>query len=252
MTDPRTLDSATDLTRQIAANRAIALRPLVVVGGAAGAVALVGLLLPFVVGPAALMLIVVACGGAFWGVRRLGTGEQQALALCSARLAAPAENARLFNVVDGLCASTGIAAPALLVVDDPSCNCFVVGNDPRRASLVVTSGLLEYFEPIELEGIVAQQLGQIRNLRIAPATRGVMWPSLRTQLGEHREYLADCTAVDITRYPPGLAAALEKMLEHRGDAGAVVSLPALAHLWTDPPGVSSAPLELRAAALRER
>jgi len=252
LTEPRTLDPAADLTRQIAANRALALQPLAIVGGAAGALAVLAIVLAVVLGPAALVLVFVAGGLAFGGVRRLGTGEQQALALCSATLAAPTAEARLYNVVDGLCASTGIAPPALLVVDDPSCNCFVVGKDPRRASLVVTRGLLRHFEPIELEGIVAQQLGQIRNLTIAPATVGVAWPPLRAKLGEHREYLADCTAVDITRYPPGLAAALEKMLDHRGEAGPVVALPQLAHLWTDPPGVTSSPLELRAAALRER
>jgi heat shock protein HtpX len=84
-------------------------------------------------------------------------------------------------------------------------------------------------------------------------------------VGRHREMDADGAGVSLTRYPPGLVAALEKLT---GDAAAVTSASrATAHLWIASPlartpsgGLEAwldrrfdthLPLEERIAALRE-
>ena len=78
-------------------------------------------------------------------------------------------------------------------------------------------------------------------------------------MGEHRAMLDDFGAVNYTRYPPGLAAALDRMAE--GSTVVAGAGRTSAHLWVVPPHqhgsaeVSPAPdqptIHARAAALRE-
>lgn len=88
---------------------------------------------------------------------------------------------------------------------------------------------------------------------------------LQAAIGRRRESLADISAVEMTRYPPGLVSALEKL---RDDSAVVASgSRATAHLWIEEPvkrvegeswsqklaGLFNThpPLEERIAALRE-
>jgi heat shock protein HtpX len=79
----------------------------------------------------------------------------------------------LHNVTEGLCLVNGVPAPTLLVIDDPSSNALVYGRGPKDARLVVTSGLLERNGAIELEGLLARELVQIKNGEMAHNTRVV-------------------------------------------------------------------------------
>ncbi len=170
--------------------------------------------------------------------------DRVALALTRARPAEPEEEPRLHNVVEGLCVAAGLPKPDLYVVDDHSLNAFSVGRNPGHASLVVTSGLLEGLNRVELEGVVAHELAHIRNHDTLMTTTAVGLPLLRLVLPGRRESLADVTGVRITRYPPGLIAALEKL---RGEKGPDRSW-ATAHLWIDAP---DPPLDQRLAELRD-
>jgi Zn-dependent protease with chaperone function len=159
--------------------------------------------------------------------------------------------ARLCNVVDGLCLAAGVPMPAVLVLDDPRPNALALGRDPRRASLVVTSGLLDALDRVELEAVVAHELSHVRSLDTLPATLAVrlgrlpaVGTTLRNALDDDgREVLADLNGVAMTRFPPGLVAALAKLgaAEPPGPA-------ASRHLWL---ATSDTDLQGRAAALRE-
>jgi heat shock protein HtpX len=144
-------------------------------------------------------------------------------------------------------------------VDDPARNVLVAGRDPRRSAVVFTSGLLDSLDRIELEGVVAHQLARIRQDDVAPATLVAVLGRLtglllRSPLATDRLVAADLEACQLTRYPPGLIGALEKV----AGASTVASAPssATAHLWFVPPtdGRTSdphPPLEERIALLRE-
>ncbi len=222
-------------------------------GGAVFVVVLVLLVLPlraFAIVPA----LVASVGASLF---LLGRSDGVALVKVGAVPAAAAAFPRFHNVVEGLCAAAGVPKPALYVVDDAAPNACSVGRDPRRASLVATTGLLEKLNRIELEAVVAHELSHIKSHDIVVSTLavgfvGVFAPSLVARVvGAPREALADVTGVSLTRYPPGLISALETL---RDDGGSLQSpSPAVAHLWIEAPAPfpSYPPLEERIQALRE-
>jgi heat shock protein HtpX len=184
--------------------------------------------------------------------------DEYALARCHASPADPVVHARFHNVVEGLCVAAGLPKPSLhVVLDEPAPNALALGRAPRTAALVVTAGLLEKLSRIELEGVVAHELTHIKGAdslmsTIAIATVGRVAPGLvRKVVGGSPETLADVTGVALTRYPPGLISALEKL---RDDPSVLRSSDrAIAHLWIEAPvdDLLCPPLEERIQALRE-
>lgn len=130
--------------------------------------------------------------------------------------------ARLADVTEGLCASLGLPLPEMRIVADPGPNALSLGRDPSGALLLATSALVETLERIELEGAVAHELCHVKRLDILTGSL-LATPAVRILdalsggrasgylLGDSRELEADLAAVSLTRYPPGLLAALEKI-----------------------------------------
>ena len=174
------------------------------------------------------------------------------------RAASDIDQPRLHNVLEGLCVATGVPKPELLVLDESAPNVLTYGRGPRDAVIVATSGLLEKLNRIELEGVLAHELSHIKSLDILPDTLAAAFSaSSISWLGPQprREALADLQAVGMTRYPPGLLSALEKL---QADTTPMAAGPAsIAHLWLKPPetGRRAVPqtnaLEDRIEALRE-
>ncbi len=221
--------------------------------------AVVGLTVSLLLGPlaglAALAIVWAAVAATGW----LGSG---AVVLRLAGGAPPPLDAprpaRLANLVESVAVAIGIPEPALIVVDDPAPNALVTGPDPRRATLVVTSGLLDRLDRLALEAVIAQQLsiiraGTTRGRDVAVAilgTAGQLVPPLGRLAARAVDVAAgggaDVAAVTITRYPPGLLAALDAVA-----AGPEVSASAaLAPLWFVPPGRRQQ-LALRLDTMRE-
>ena len=252
-----------NLAGRIGANRRRAVLFVVTIASAAGLV--VGLLSLLVV-PVLIALIVAVVAGAAVGAATWWGSEPLARRLINAKPADPIEHARLVNLVEGLCLNAGLPQPALYVTDDKSLNALTLGRDPRRASLVVTQGLLDRLSRIELEAVLAHELSHIKSYDTLPATVAVavvgvlgtpaqsvssgtglravigyaLLPAsalagfgLQRAVGGHREEIADLSGVSLTRYPPALISALEKL---RGGVTVVASgSPATAHLWLGTP-----------------
>ena len=103
----------------------------------------------------------VVCGLAVMvGVRRLAPAV--ALHRVGAVPMGDEVDPRLSNITEGLCATFGLSMPALAVLDDDVPNACALGRDARRSVLVVTRGLLEMLDPIELEGVVAHELAHVK------------------------------------------------------------------------------------------
>jgi heat shock protein HtpX len=189
-------------------------------------------------------------GGAFVGVAVATAGyflsDRIALAAAKAEPAPAEDQARLHNIVEGLCVAAGLPKPALYVAPEPDPNAFAVGRNPAHASVVVTTGLLESMSRVELEGVVAHELAHIRNHDILLTSTAVGLMFLRGFLPPGRETEADAVGVRITRYPPGLIAALEKLRRKR--SGARSGSWAISHLWIDAP---HPPLDQRLSELRD-
>lgn len=93
--------------------------------------------------------------------------DRIALAMYSAQPVSETENPsvyrRLAPLVGELCRRMGLPMPKLWVIPEPSPNAFATGRNPKHASVAVTAGLLELLDDRELEGVLAHELGHVRN-----------------------------------------------------------------------------------------
>ena len=223
----------------------------------------VGALLAIVAGVA--LLVAAAVVALVLAVVAYLYADRMVLRLSHARPVSPDDEPRYHNLVEGLCVSAGLRKPDLFVIDDEAPNSFATGRNPAHAAIVVTTGLLRKLDRLELEGVLAHELVHIRSNDIRVTSLGAalvglpLMPagSLATRLlaslvGRGRERDADLGGVRLTRYPPGLAAALEKV--RQDGPAALPASRATAHLWISSPldtDAGAGRLEERIAALRD-
>lgn len=108
----------------------------------------------------ATIALVLALGTnfvAYWFSDRIALGVHRAREL------APAEAPRLHAMVGELAERAEIPKPRLYLVEDPAPNAFATGRNPAHGAVAVTSGLLEILEPAEVRGVLAHELGHIKN-----------------------------------------------------------------------------------------
>jgi heat shock protein HtpX len=185
------------------------------------------------------------------------SGSRLALAVNGAREISKKDNPRLWRVVENLSITDGLPMPRVFVIDDPAPNAFATGRDPKHAVVCATTGILDVMNDTELEGVMAHELGHIKNydirvsmvafalvavvslladimLRmawfrddddnggngifvilgiIAAILAPIVASLIQLAISRRREYLADATGALTTRYPEGLASALEKISE---------------------------------------
>jgi heat shock protein HtpX len=228
------------------------------------------------------------------------SGGRMALAANGAQEIQKHDNPKLWRIVENLAITDGLPMPRVFIMQDQGANAFATGRDPQHSMVCVTTGLLEIMDEQELEGVLAHELGHIKNYDIrvsmiafaltsvisliadfimhlvfyrdsdnTPAVfyifgiaAAIIAPIIATMIqlaiSRKREYLADATGALTTRYPEGLARALEKI----GQAGSATSRSntATAHLFFANPlrkgaiaGLFSThpPIEERVRRLRE-
>ena len=215
--------------------------------------------------------------GLYWGITialgvwfimwltAISQGESILLSSAKAHQITKADAPQLWNVVEEMTIASGLGKmPRVYIMDDASMNAFAVGLKPERAAVAVTSGLLKRLNRDELQGVIAHEIGHIKNLDSKFLTtagvmvgaivlisqiflRGMFYGSMGRRrsssrngggaaailmlviailvavlapiaaqmlyyaCSRRREYLADASAARYTRYPPGLASALEKI-----------------------------------------
>jgi heat shock protein HtpX len=70
---------------------------------------------------------------------------------------------RVYAVVERLTQRAGIPMPKIYVIPTDSPNAFATGRNPNHASVAVTHGILALLTDDELEGVLAHELGHVRN-----------------------------------------------------------------------------------------
>lgn len=207
----------------------------------------------------AVVIAVVLALGSYFG------GDRMVLAASRAQAADEATHPMLLNVVREMSIAAGVPMPKVYVIPDSALNAFATGRSPDRASVAVTQGLMDHLDREELQGVIAHELGHVRNydirfmlligvlvggialladmfLRYAlffgrggrgGSQRGggggivqlvmivlavvlaVLAPIaarlVQLSVSRQREYLADATAVELTRNPVGIENALWKL-----------------------------------------
>ena len=70
---------------------------------------------------------------------------------------------RLYNILENLCISRGIAMPTLRVAEDPALNAFSTGLTQKQYSITVMRGLMNALDDAEMESVLGHELTHIRN-----------------------------------------------------------------------------------------
>ncbi len=187
-------------------------------------------------------------------------GDKMALAVNGCQQIQKKDDPRLWRTVENLSIADGLPMPKVYIMQDPAPNAFATGRDPNHSAVCATTGLLQIMDDNELQGVIAHELGHVKNLDIRVNTlafalvgvismiadfflRFAFWGGderesnnqlailavvaaiiapiaaslLQLAISRRREYLADATGALTTRYPEGLASALEK-IEQTGSA----------------------------------
>ncbi len=93
-------------------------------------------------------------------------GSKMSLAVSSAQEIQKTDNPRLWRIVENLAIPDGLPMPRVYIIADPAPNAFATGRDPRHSAVATTSGLLDIMDDNELTGVLAHELGHIKNYDI--------------------------------------------------------------------------------------
>jgi heat shock protein HtpX len=93
-------------------------------------------------------------------------GSRLSLAVNGAHEIQKSDNPRLWRTVENLAITDGLPMPRVYIIDDPAPNAFATGRNPSHAAVCATSGLLDIMDDSELEGVIAHELGHVKNYDI--------------------------------------------------------------------------------------
>jgi heat shock protein HtpX len=201
--------------------------------------------------------------------------DRMALAMYAAQPVTPEANPdvyrRVFPLVQSLVQRMGLPMPKLWLIQDPSPNAFATGRNPEHASVAFTAGVLQLMTDQELEGVVAHELGHVKNRDILTSSvaatiataitflarmafffggsrddedRRSPWGALamlilapvaamliQMAISRTREYAADETSAQVTHNPDELISALAKLESWSKRIPMQEVNPATAHLF---------------------
>ena len=89
--------------------------------------------------------------------------DKIALAMYGAQPVTREQLPRAYEVVERLTGRAGLPMPKIYVIPTESPNAFATGRNPQHASVAVTHGILGLLTDEELEGVLAHELGHVRN-----------------------------------------------------------------------------------------
>lgn len=89
--------------------------------------------------------------------------DKLALSMSRAREVSPEQAPQLHRIVEKLAGNANIPKPRVYIMPVPTPNAFATGRNPQHAALAVTEGLLQLLDRDELEGVIAHELGHIKN-----------------------------------------------------------------------------------------
>ena len=96
--------------------------------------------------------------------------DKIALKASGAKPLDPLQNQEIFTIVKNLSQKMKIPMPKLYITPASQANAFATGRSPKHASIAVTSGILKALDKKELEGVLAHELGHIKNRDILIAS----------------------------------------------------------------------------------
>lgn len=127
---------------------------------------------------------------------------------------------KIYNMLENLCISRGLAMPSFEIIDSPALNAFATGLGPKSFRIVLTRGLLEHLPDDELESVIGHELTHIMNRDVRLLVISVIFVGIIS-------FLAQMTYRVLVH---GLRPNYYSRRDDRGASGAVIVLVALAIL----------------------
>ena len=85
------------------------------------------------------------------------------LRMYGAQEVSEAEAPELHRMVAELAREAGVPKPRVYVVPGDTPNAFATGRHPEHGAVAVTEGIMRLLSPVELKGVLAHEIGHIRN-----------------------------------------------------------------------------------------
>ncbi len=80
------------------------------------------------------------------------------------------EHPAFYRMVQGLARKAGLPMPKVYIIPNDSPNAFATGRNPSHAAVAATEGILRLLTMDELEGVMAHELGHVKNRDILIGT----------------------------------------------------------------------------------
>ena len=109
---------------------------------------------------------VVVIGAAIYAILQYFIAGKLAVATTGAVEIQKRDNPRFYRIVENLAITGGITTPRIYIINDPAPNAFATGRDPKHAIVAATTGLLDIMDDSELEGVMAHEMGHVKNYDI--------------------------------------------------------------------------------------
>ena len=211
----------------------------------AGMVALFGVVGGMLGGQTGMLLALVGAA-VMSGLMYFNSGKM-ALRAYRAQVASREQAPEIYEIVDRLRQRAGLPMPQVAIAPHEQPNAFATGRSPEHAVVCVTQGLVQLVSRDEIEGVIAHEIGHIKNrdmlLQTLSATMagaitnlarfGMYAPSegrrgspvaplaallapiaamvIQFAISRSREFKADATGAEISGKPLALASALGKL-----------------------------------------
>jgi heat shock protein HtpX len=96
--------------------------------------------------------------------------DKMVLRMYRAEEVSPSQAPDLYTIVGDLAARAGLPMPKVYIIPQEQPNAFATGRNPQHAVVAVTQGLLKLMSTDEIRGVLAHELGHVKNRDILIGT----------------------------------------------------------------------------------
>jgi heat shock protein HtpX len=112
-------------------------------------------------GPSGLVLALLVALAmnvfAYWN------SDRMVLRMANAHEVGPDQAPQLYGIIQQLTQRAGLPMPRVYIIDEDQPNAFATGRNPQNAAVAATTGLLRHLSREEITGVIAHELGHVKN-----------------------------------------------------------------------------------------
>jgi heat shock protein HtpX len=101
-----------------------------------------------------------------------------------------------YGMVERLAQRAQLPMPKVYIIPDQSPNAFATGRNPQHAAVAATEGIMRILTPEELEGVMAHELGHVKNRDILISTIAATFAGAISMIGSMLQWGAMLGAGD--------------------------------------------------------